>query len=1109
MSFLEIIGKAKTYLHEHSRVSLRALRREFDLDDEALEELVEELVDIQRVARRNGKALEWAGPAEPASASRSLAATTLTPSPLTPNPLSSEAERRQLTVLFCDLVDSTRLAAGLDPEDWREVIRAWQESCRAVVERFAGHVARYLGDGLLVYFGWPHAHEDDAERALRAGLGIVEAMTELNARLQGEKRPTLAVRIGVHTGPVVAGELGDEIQVLGHTMNLAARLQAEAQPNTVLTSDDTLRLVRGIFVREELGARRLKGISEPVALYRVVQPAGVRGRLDLSRGRWTRFVGREQELGLLVERWEQAVEGEGQTVFLTGEAGLGKSRLALMLRERVGVQPHTWLECRSSPYTQGSAFSPVLELVEQGLQMAKGEPAAEQLRKLETGVELAGLDRATVVPLMAALLGIALGDAYPALQLSPELQRARTLESLVSWALALAEIQPLLLLVEDLHWCDPSSLELLGRLNEQLPTSRTLMVLTARPEFAVPWAHPKRWTPIALGRLRQRVARELVLAVVGERTLPAAAVSEILERADGVPLYLEELTRAALESEAAGAAVTIPATLQDSLMARLDRLSAAKEVAQLASVLGREFPYGLLASVAHLEETALRQSLGRLVEADLLFQRGTPPEASYTFKHALVQEAAYGSLLKRRREELHARAARALEERFPERAAAEPEVVARHYRAGGLPDAAAHYFEQAARRAVHTSSYEEAVGHLRQAVALLAQFPEGEERAARELAIQTMLGASLAHVRGYGSEETQAVFERARALLGSVSDPDWLAETLGGIFSVEQARGPLRAAAATAHRLSVLEGGSWVNHFVGEYEMGIADYYLGSPRLAAERLESAATALAGAGEELLERFGEDVGATAQSYLGWALWLLGAVDRAIVATEASIARARANGSLPSLAFALVLGGHLHKMRRDRERALALATEAIEISERHGYPLWLGAARLLTGWCAIGQPTALAQITEGIATAGSTGSQAAVTGILSILAEAQRGAGQPEQALATLDGALGLSAQFEMAFWDAELHRLKGELFLEMDGHTPAEAESEYQCALEIARRQEAKSLELRAATSLARLWRDQGKRAAARALLQPIYSWFTEGFDTLDLIEAKALLKELG
>ena len=1094
-NFFEVLSAVRLALRQHGRVSLAALQRGFDLDDATLAMLVDELVDIQQVARRNGKVLEWAGTAPPAPAEVHPAS-------------AAEVERRQLTVLFCDLVDSTRLAAALDPEDWREVIRAWQESCRAVVERFAGHVARYLGDGLLVYFGWPRAHEDDAERALRAALGILDAMTDLNARLQGAHRPALALRIGVHTGPVVAGELGDETQVLGHTMNLAARLQAEAQPNTVLTSDATLRLVPGIFVSEQLGPRRLKGVAEPVALHRVVQPAGVRSRLDLSRGQWTRFVGREQELGLLADRWEQAVEGEGQTVFLTGEAGLGKSRLALMLRERVGAQPHTWLECRSSPYTQGSALYPVIELVEQSVQIAKEEPPAEKMRKLENGVDLARLDRAKTVPLMAALLGIPPGDAYPPLRLSPELQRERTLESLVLWALALAEIQPLLLLVEDLHWCDPSSLQLLGRLNEQLPTSRMLMVLTARPEFEVPWSHPKSWTPIALGRLRKRSSRELALAVVGEGNLPADAVATILKRADGVPLYLEELTRAAVESNAAGAPVTIPATLQDSLMARLDRLSTAKEVAQFASVLGREFPYRLLVAMVELEEAALRQGLARLVEADLLFQRGTPPEATFTFKHALVQEAAYASLLRRRREEIHACTARALEERFPERAAGEPEVVARHYRAAGLAEPAARYFEQAARRAVHTSAHAEAVGHFREAVALLGHCPEGEERAARELALQTALGASLQHIRGYSSEETQAAFQRAHTLLETLSDPDRLAETLVGVWSFDLARGHLGAGATLARRLSLLEGGSRVNRAVSEQLMGVTDYYLGFVRRSAQRLERASAALEGAGTELLERFGQDLCTTAQAYHSWALWLVGAVDRAVATAEASISRARTSRHMPTLAHALVFGCTLHKMRRDRERTLALGREAIEVSEAHGYPLWLGAARLVTGWCAIGEPTALTQITEGMATTGSTGNQAAVTHMLSVLAEAQRGVGLPEQALATLDGALALSAGFEMVFWDADLHRLRGELFLETPGHAPTEAESEYRCALEIARTQEAKSFELRAATSLARLCRDQGRRAEARDLLAPVYAWFTEGFDTLDLKEAKTLLEEL-
>jgi len=481
MSFLETVRQAKAYLEEQGRVSRRALKLEFGLDDEQLEALAEELVDIQRVAAREGKAIVWNGGAGPAHAPPARDRESRASSPASVPAPEADAERRHLTVLFCDLVDSTRLASEMDPEDWREVVRGYQEAASGAIARYDGHVAQMLGDGLLVYFGWPRAHEDDAERALHAGRDILRALQKLNESRGEDAGVRLSARIGVHSGAVVVAEMRGgargETLALGETTNVAARIQGEAEPDTVVVSDATLDLVRGIFVTEELGRRKLKGLAEPVLLHRVLQAAGVRSRLSFARSQWTHFVGREQELGLLIDRFERAVEGDGQTVFVSGDAGLGKSRLALMLRDRVGHQPHTWLECRSSPYAQSSALHPLIELVEQAVLLEPDDPPDKKIRKLEASVA-SGIDIPFLVPLMADLLGIPTGEAYPPLQLSPELQRERTLETFVAWTLALSEIQPLILLVEDLHWCDPTSLELFGRMVEQIPTSRMLLILT-------------------------------------------------------------------------------------------------------------------------------------------------------------------------------------------------------------------------------------------------------------------------------------------------------------------------------------------------------------------------------------------------------------------------------------------------------------------------------------------------------------------------------------------------------------------------------------------------------------------------------------------------------
>src|SRR5262245_11379708 len=658
---------------------------------------------------------------------------------------AAEAERRHLTVMFCDLVASTTLAERIDDEDLREVMQRYYDACAETVRRYDGHVANYLGDGVLAYFGWPRAHEDDAERAVRAGLDLLgRDFAELNATLEAERGVRLATRIGVHTGPVVVGDMAGgprrEALALGETVNLAARLQGAAAPDTLVISGTTLRLVQGIFVTEDLGRQPMKGIAEPVAVYRVVQSSGVRSRLDVAAGRLTPVVGRQPELATLSECWEQVADGTGQTALVTGEAGVGKSRLIYELRALLAAEPHTWLECRCSPYTQGTAFHPVIELLTQGLLLATGDSATEKLGKLKRALALIGMPTADLLPLLAEFLALPPEAGYAPVAMSPELKRRRTLEALVAWVLRLGELQAVVVLVEDLHWCDPSSLELFGRLVEQSPTAHVLLIGTARPDFRSPWPARSNLMQMTLQRLSRRQAREMVARLSSGPAVPDPVTERLVAQADGVPLYLEELTRMVLESgllaERNGRYevtapldhLAIPATLHDSLVARLDRLSAAKEVAQRAAVLGREFSYTLLAATAGLDEPTLRHGLGRLVEAELVYAQGTPPGATYSFKHALVQEAAYQSLLRRTRRMLHGRVVDALTEKFPERAAAEPEVVARHAEAAGRAEDAITHYQRAGDQAQGRSAHAEAVRHLGKAIALLAARPESAER---------------------------------------------------------------------------------------------------------------------------------------------------------------------------------------------------------------------------------------------------------------------------------------------------------------------------------------------------------------------------------------------
>jgi class 3 adenylate cyclase/predicted ATPase len=1016
-------------------------------------------------------------------------------------------ERRQLTVLFCDLVGSTPLSQQLDAEEWRDLLARYQRAASGAVGRFGGHVARKLGDGLLIYFGWPNAREDDPERAVRAGLAIVDAMRPLNATLAAGDGPHLAVRIGLHTGPVV---IADDGEVFGETPNVAAHVQTVAAPDTVVITAATQRLVAGLFVVEDRGPQMLKGVREPVTLYRVVQPSGVRSRLAVAAGRLTPFVGREVELATLVKRWERARDGEGQNVLLLGEAGVGKSRLAYQFHEHLTAVPHTWLECGATPYTEGTPFHPMIALVAQGLALAPEDTAAEQLGKLERG--LGALATPEAVALLAAFLGL----PPPApLQMSPELQRRKTLDLLVQWSLSLSAMQPLVVFVEDLQWCDASTLKLLGHLIAQSATARVLLLATARPEFTPPWPPHSKLTTIQLPRLTTRQACDMVTALGGS-ALAADTRDALVARADSVPLYLEELTKAVTEPGAARTVAAIPATLADSLMARLDRLSAAKEVAQRAAVLGREFGYPLLAATAGLDEAALRHGLARLVDAEILFARGAPPAATYIFKHALIQETAYESLLRRTRQQLHARVTEVLEERFPERVAAEPEVVARHAEAAGLAATAITYYKSAGERAHKRSAHEEAIAQFRKAIALVETLPAGRERDAREAGVQRALGTTLMAARGFAHAETEAAYERARTLCEAVGDSETLASVLSALAGLYVNRGELDRSIMLLERLLAMgdetrdqflivaahSNAAFANHYQGCFAASLAHCERVIALYDPARDREAAFHYGAPADPLVAVLG---------IAAWNLWCLGHADRSLGYAREGVALARTFREPFSLALALFMETLVHELRRDWRAERERAADVIALGDLHGFPLWRGLGRVYHGLARVhaGEGAdALTEVAEGRALAAGTEHRPGLPSALAVLADGQRAAGQHAAALGAVESGLAVATERGQHFFNAPLQQLKGELLLAIDPANHAEAEALFCRALDIARAQEAKSFELRAATSLARLWQRQGQRAKARALLAPVYAWFTEGFDTRDLVEAKTLLEEL-
>jgi class 3 adenylate cyclase/DNA-binding winged helix-turn-helix (wHTH) protein/predicted ATPase len=1042
-----------------------------------------------------------------------------------------EAERRHLTVLFCNLVDATTLAGHLDPEDLREVVRAYHHTCAAVIHQYDGYIAQYLGDGLLVYFGYPQAHEDDAPRAVRTGLGLVEAVATLNRRLAQRPGGRLAVRVGIHTGLVVVGPMGSgerqQQLALGETPNLAARLQGLAAPDTVVISAATQRLVQGYFTCHALGGQTLRGVTTALQVHQVVGATAIQQRFDIAAAHGlTPLVGREHEVGLLRERWAQVQAGRGHIVVLRGEAGIGKSRLVQVVKDEIIGAATLRIEYRCLPSHQHSALSPIIAHLERVLAFHRDDTPADRLRKLEEALRPSPLPLAEVVPLVAALLSLPLPEErYPPLTLTPQRQKQKTLEALLTWLLALTEAQPVLFIVEDLHWIDPSTLEFLTLLVDQGPTARLLTLLTCRPEFAPPWGLRTHLTPMALQRLPQAQVEAMIARVTGGRALPPEVVAQIVAKTDGVPLFVEELTKMVLESgllretaasyELTGSLppLAIPATLHDSLMARLDRLATVKAVAQLGAVLGRTFAYELLQAVMPLDEAPLQQALARLVDAELLYQHGVPPQATYLFKHALIQDAAYQSLLKSTRQQVHQRIAEVLATQFPASVETQPELVAQHYTAAGCPEPAVVYWQRAGELASARSAHLEAISHYTTGIALLRTLPETPARLQHAVLLHSALGAALQMTKGQAAPEVEHAYTQAHALCQQLGETPQLVPVLVGLWRFCIVRPQLHRAREISETLLRLaqQAPNPVLAVIAHYALGVTWFWLGALPAARVHLEEGiARYRPDQRRALVFRTGQDPGVACRLFAAATLWLLGYPVQALARVHEALALAHALSQPYSLAFARCVAAMVAQFRRDVPAMHEQAEAAVALSTEQGFPLWGALGASLQGWALAlqGQGEAgMAQIGQGIATGRSTGAAVAIPYLCTLLADVAAHLGHIEDGLQALAEAHTLVEQHEERWWEAEVCRLRGVLVLRQPGTPQAEAETWLQRALDVARRQEAKSLELRAAMSLARLWQQQGKRAAAYELLAPIYGWFTEGFDTADLQEAKALLEE--
>jgi class 3 adenylate cyclase/predicted ATPase len=1052
--------------------------------------------------------------------------TTSSPAPV-PLVGTSEAERRQLTVLFCDLVGSTALSTHLDPEDVREIINAYRRQCNAVVGRFGGFVGKYMGDGILVYFGYPQAHEDDAERAVRTGLALVEAV----GRLDDKPASSLKVRIGIATGLVVVGDLvgegaAREQGVVGETPNLAARLQALAEPNTVMIAAGTRRLTGGLFEYRDFGPVAVKGFTEPVRVWEVLRENAVRSRFEAHHeAGLLPLAGREEEMDVLLGGWHQVTAGDGRVLLLCGEPGMGKSRLARDLEGRLAAESHTHLSWFCSPLHQDSALYPVIGQLRRAAGFAREDTPDDRLAKLE-GLLRRSTTETEEIALIAALLSIPTDTRYPSLNYSPQQQKKRTLEALVTQLVRLAAQHPVLLLFEDVHWVDPTSRELLQLIIDRIQSLPVLLIITFRPQFKPPWTGHAHATMLVLKRLRNRHVAQIIEQISRKR-LPVDVSNQIIGRADGVPLFVEELTKTVVESGLLSDAgdeyvltgplrpQAIPTTLHDSLMARLDRLPMGKEVVQVAAALGREFSYGLIrATTDTMSEARVREALERLVALELVYRRGVPPDAVYTFKHALVQEAAYGTLLRSKRQELHARIATVLEERFADVVEHQPELLANHCTLGGLTEKAIAYWGIAGRKSAVRSAMIEAVAQLRKGLDLLPNLPDGLDRWSHERDLQSALGAALYASQGPGAPETGQAYARARKLCEQLEDSAALIPVLSGQWSYHSARSEYQTAREIAEELLRLAQGKNdpAGLLVGSRSMGTCLYLLGEFALSRKYFEQVLTLYdANLHQSIASVAAFDPRAAALSYLSWNLFVLGYPDQALSWSKQALIWSRQLRHPHSLGYTLTWAAIFNLLRRADQQALRLLQELTALGNEQRFPHYVAAANIMRGHviAAGGETTEGVKLAQqGFADMLSTGLIWNQTYFLGLMAQSCERAGQIDEASALLARALEMADRTGERWFEAELHRYKGEWLVVRDQRHQSDSEICFDRALDIAKRQSAKSWELRAAMNLSSLWCRRGKPAEARELLAHVYSWFSEGFDSIDLKGAKALLEEL-
>jgi class 3 adenylate cyclase/tetratricopeptide (TPR) repeat protein len=1032
--------------------------------------------------------------------------------------------------MFCDLAGSTAMSARLDPEDMREVIRAYQDACSGAVARYDGFVAKYMGDGVLAYFGFPRAHEEDAERAVRAGLDIATAVAKLETRA----KETLKVRIGIATGIVVVGDLvgqgsAQEQAVVGDTPNLAARLQGLAEPGCVVIAESTRRLLGGAFELKPLGPQTLKGFDAPVPAWTVLREDENLSRFEASRSQgMTPFVGREHEVALLLDRWRNASEGEGQVALLSGEAGIGKSRILFALRERIGDAPHLRVRYQCSPHHVNDAFYPIASHVWHAAGFVSGEPGATRLAKLEAMIARSGLEPKAIAPFLAALLSIPGEGRYPPIEMAPSEQKERTIAALLALFEGLTKDAPVLAVLEDAHWIDPTALDVFSRLVDRLPNLRALLVVTFRPEFAAPWIGRANVASLQLSRFGRRQALAMVDGVAGGKALPAEVLEQIVAKTDGVPLFVEELTKTVLESgllreengvyvlASALTPLAIPSSLQDSLMARLDRLAPVREIAQIGAAIGREFSYRLLEAVSPIQGPALQDALGQLVAVELVHARGAPPESTYVFKHALVQDTAYASLLRSRRQQIHADIARALEARSADQVETAPAIIAHHYTEAGLAEPAAGYWLKAGEIALSRSANAEADRHVAAGLALIPRLTGSSDCESLELGLQLARANALMPLKGTTAPETVAALTEAKRLLdaGVGSDAERFS-VLYGLCAANYMAARWESALALARQIvAVAERQDDTTYLIVGFRLvGQTQWAAGNNRRALESLQRAERYRDPVRQKLLShRFGYDPALAVLCFKIFALWFLGLPDQSARVSEQVRAELASHGHGPTVAtctlFAVVWP---EVMFGDPEAAEHYSAELVAYcADKNVEEVGLLGAVCYACARATREPTSenIATLRTAIEAYHRTGAHSTDALYISRLADALRMTGDVTGAEAALQEGFAFVEKSGERFWLADLHRVAGRIELKRQGPDRARAEACFRKAIDIARGQEARMLELRAATDLARLWRDTGSPNDPRALLKPVLAAIEGGETTRDVRNARALMAEI-